>query len=493
MNYIDDWKWHKHTKQLDRMHTLYAAYCDYAGKIMKENPKSPELTPVPAAQYISILGKASLFDKALETFHLMDSDGPLSADHRVYTSLFQTIGRRQTRTQSSSISPQEQNARDVTFFWKEMEQKAMEGRFEVDSHTLFAALNVLRKGREEDLQFAMNLAEEYLGFVPPGVPEPTEPKTAKFGLSPANMQAILLLCNSLRRYELCEYYVNKVKSSHDGEFLDKRNIETLFYAYSRMPVSISDPSSKKVVKWLEWMFEKDVLGKSMLRPTRSTFRAALMVCWNDRDWESALRVYELMTGVHISSFLESNPPSSSKTEGAALNKLLADPITFSYLTRIARASEDPVKIMHCIRLFYRFGGVPYMLVATHAKEKLDEWEDRGSLRFQIKYISQYQKIIAEDIIEMSNSTLSNRPPIPGSERVVWQKQLQFAKIALLKLTGTKKQPGLQGDDLLTLQGDTYEYLPGAIMFKKALAEKEKKKKERPKKGKRTKTTKQSGL
>ena len=464
MNYIDDWDWQKHTKQLDRMNNLYVSYCDYVNGIKSLTPSSTELSTVPTAQYISILGKSGLFDKALETFHLMDDTGRLSPDQRVYTSLFQTIGRR--TGDANALHATEQNAVDVKFFWKEMERKVNDGLFEVDSHTLFAALNVLRKGGKEEQEFALGLVERYLGL---GASESTTTERSKIKLSPAIMQAVLLLCNALGKYELCERIVNTVRSRHGAtEALDCRNMEILFQAFSSMPPSDSDPVPKRAMSILSWMLEEGALGHASLRPTRSAYYAVLTVCWRHLDWDSALKTYELMTGVNVPKSLQNTPLGDQRTEPPpVVRRLLADPITFSYLTRTARAKRDIVATRQCIVLFEMLGGVTDLL-ASHIARGMTGL-DEGSLKHISQNLPYYKKILAEDVVELYSSLISADLDELASERDGWRKQRELAREAVKKFTHVKA-PKTRGDKI---EGDGV--LPGAVIFQQHLNDPEEKK------------------
>ncbi|KAH9947243.1 hypothetical protein B0H21DRAFT_344406 [Amylocystis lapponica] len=355
---LDDWP--LRTKQLDSLNTLFENYKDYVEQLKRHDPSSSDLVVAPVSGYFKILGDTGQWQKMFEVYQDMDSEGPLAPNQFVYTAMFRAIQKRGTSTTGGADSDMRlENARDVKHLWRQMVKRSQKTpSFPVDSHLIVNALVVLGLGSPADQLFAFDIVRDYLGLTKPG----EEPHPPQIPHSPHVLTEALHLCNITSKPRLCIHYFQQVRDRplKQGEksILTQIHMEHVLRAYAALSAMGSLDESHQVLETLEWMLEQDVLGNSAMRPSLSTYTLVLNACWRGKDWASAARTFELMTGYHADAFRD---PSEGGSEVPMMDQrsqgrnMVPNARAMSFLARTALVSRDQANLRQCLRMIAHLG------------------------------------------------------------------------------------------------------------------------------------------
>lgn len=365
---IEDWE--THPKQLVNAHALFQAYQELMEEAKTRNdPQDPVFDIQPLNIYLTILGRANLYDKLFEVFYGMDKSGPLEPDAFTYSNMFNALFDRKSETSNGGETMQ-QNASDARLLWRRLIKDVDEkGNIKIDSHLLAGALRLFIRGRATDQLFAFDMISEYLGLAKPG-DTPTAPKLT---LNNYLMQIVFEGCNYTKKYRLCVHWAQQVmdrslKRDAPPTILTTPNMEQVFHAYAAMAALGSLNESEQALEALHWMIKQSVVDAPHLRPEISTFGLVLLTCWRCRDWVSASRVFEIVSGLSAQSFRDrestpspSSSSSSSHNQRQEKSKLLfnkrmtPDNKIVSSLVRTALATKDKANMRQCLRMIDHFG------------------------------------------------------------------------------------------------------------------------------------------
>jgi len=133
--------------------------------------------------------------------------------------------------------------------------------------------------------------------------------------------------------------------------IDSSHIHKLLRAYAGLASLGSLNESNEALEALEWSLQHDVIYHlPKLTPTAQSYHLALMTCCRSADWPTAVRVYELMTGVEAGQFeAGKNLPPTVKKRSKGKN-LQTDVETMSFLLRTALAANNLTHIQHAMWL-----------------------------------------------------------------------------------------------------------------------------------------------
>lgn len=349
---IQDWEYH--TKLLEHAHSLYENLMKHYNLVKKLDPQSSELNVDPLASYIKILADTNQHQKIFDVYYALDQDGPLAPNNFLYGAIFRALATRRAASGEDRRSVAAQNASDARMLWKQMlKRPGASSTFPADSHTVAAALRCLAYGRSIDHQLGLDIARDVLGLAKPGETAPP----AKVPLSPQSLEAVLILCNNMGAPRICIHFARQAmerpRKFHERPIVDSGHINQLLKAHVALAETGSTTESKAALEVLEWMLEQDIPTAnekiSKIRPKRLTYNLVLSACQHCKDWSSATRVFEVMTGYHAEDFLsKSKKPRKDKRSPG--HSVFPDATTMACMARTALATGDGSNIRQCLRI-----------------------------------------------------------------------------------------------------------------------------------------------
>lgn len=338
--------WSSHTKQLGNARLLYDSFQRYMKSVKKHDPKSPELTAKPLANYIKILGDNELYQDIFDVYHALPTDGQGSAEEFVYTAMFQALASTPTGISATPIH--HQNATNAKALWNMMNKALKQSSsFSVDAHLASAAIAALSRGQAPEVDLAFAIASEYFGLTAQGDP----PSNGTIPLSTQSLDAIFKLCNASGKHALCLTFFQQVKRRSGGkEILDYGHLNEVLKAHLALP---GPETASSCLGIIEWMLKNEILGKngSKLRPNLTSYNLAMTACWRDADWRHATRLFDLMTGYHSHDFMDGSVTSEPRRDARSLRRNLDPPPETLYsLVRTARASRNRANVRQSLRI-----------------------------------------------------------------------------------------------------------------------------------------------
>ncbi|KAI0268192.1 hypothetical protein BC834DRAFT_968402 [Gloeopeniophorella convolvens] len=284
---IDDWS--AFTKQLAFVHSIY----DQLKTHLDESPAS--LTDpagdsgisfilYPIALYISILGKAGLYQKAFDVFHELDNDGPMAPHPKVYSSLLCALADRLDNADPEIAA---QTVSDGKYVWRRMLRTIeKQPSFTIEPRAIESITKVLSRGEVADHKLLFDILRDYCGLPRPGekrVPVKTLP-------SDWQLKEILDGCIAAGRADMAVHYAQtfmddiELRPALRGPHLHKLVQAHLILAREGIT---SSARSENVAAWVEWMVAQ---GGDDLVPHKFTIASALELCSRCADMSSALRI-----------------------------------------------------------------------------------------------------------------------------------------------------------------------------------------------------------
>ena len=403
-----------YSQQLKNATLLYDSFKRHLKSIQQTNPTDSELSVNPIASYIKILGNSKRYDEAYEALHSLDSEGPLSANHLVYTAMFQVLASRPT------VGTPISRRGDIRTLWAQVVKASKKNpNFIIDTQLATAAIFALIRGQTVDHDFGFQIVRDFFGLCPPG----TQPVTGSLALSSKALTAVLRLCNASSNFDLCVDFFTKVKRRPvrigGVDILDRLHVEEVLRAHQALNVATSGYQSLQI---LEWVLRQG--GKGKINLQMSTFHLILTTCWHSADWGAAMRTFDLMTGYRSHDFMD----------GAIKEQLRLDRSrrgcsptaeTMSSLVRTAYATRNYANMRQCLRM------VDHLGLDTLLSQTSEDAESRTAAKNQRFYATKLAQGLVEMIEYVLAETKSQKFPA-DLER--WKTLLERAKMEL-RLSG----------------------------------------------------------
>ncbi|KAG0709629.1 hypothetical protein DFH29DRAFT_841164 [Suillus ampliporus] len=424
--FIKDWS--KHSKQLQNSHSLYEYYLKHIGSVKFHEPdNSKELSLQPLVAYIQILGDAGDYHKIFDVYFAMDQEGPLAPDRFVFTAMFKAISTRQKRSVTGGeASTRNDAASDAKHVWIQMEKVMQKNPdFHLDPGLIATAIRALTRGSPNDQIFAFVIIHDRLGLSKPGE---DMPRRLSNNLNAWTLDAALQLCNSMQKHRLTVHFTRQVMDKINWDkiwmryLIDSSHIHKLLRAYAGLASLGSLNESNEALEALEWSVQHDIIYHlPKLTPTAQSYHLALMTCCRSADWSTAVRVYELMTGVEASQFELGGSRAPVVKKRSKGKNLPTDVETMSFLLRTALAANNLTHIRHAMWLA-DFARVDALLsdekttafyrskLASTLMEAIKRLQEAGDLtREQEKTWSSYRSL-AREVLKSTRGS-----PTPGVE------------------------------------------------------------------------------
>ena len=351
--------WSTHTKQLANARSLYEAFQKYILAIKKTDPDSSDLSIVPLAAYIKILGNAGCFQDIFDVYYAMDAQGPLAPDQLIFTAIFQALTPR-VETIGDQPVPYLKNAADAKLLWNQMLKTSRKSPgFPIDSFIASAAITALTRGCTSEQSLAFEITRDYFGLCSVGDPTPKD----IIPLQAPSLSAVLRLCNYVRKHDLCLDFLQQVKRRPEDiggpSILDRGHMEEVLRAH--LALSSENPKydgGDQALRTIEWMLRQEILGNNGpgIRPTYSTYSLVMTACWRSADWASAARTFDLMTGYHVHDFMDGAVAEVPRQDKRSPDRYVpVTPEIASSMIRAALNSGNRANMRQCLRIVSHLG------------------------------------------------------------------------------------------------------------------------------------------
>jgi hypothetical protein len=351
---IDNWE--EHSVQFKNAQALWQGFLQRIEHIKKIDPGHGEIRSNAAGFYITILAANNDYNAMFDVLNDLDERGPFSPTEFVYSKIFQSIVYRTQLSPGDKENVAYRNASDAKLVWKDLTKRAVGNPELVSGPVIMYFLKALTKGRPGDQLYAFDVIHDYLGLSKPGEQAPPR----RIEITPMTLDCVLLLCLTTQKYRLCIHYVQQTIddaiANNQRPALDRGHMEKVLRSYAAMTIAGSVGESDRAVETIEWMHQYHALGWDV-KPQASTYGWGLMSCWRGGDWQSAVRITELMTGCHAEDFADGSKTSSSprfdhRSRGRTA---VPDARDMSCLLRAALASGDVANMRQCLRMATFFG------------------------------------------------------------------------------------------------------------------------------------------
>ncbi|KAF9259506.1 hypothetical protein L218DRAFT_908218 [Marasmius fiardii PR-910] len=382
---IENWK--NYPKQLRHSKSLYEAFRRHLESVKEHDPTSAELDISPLASYIKILGSAGLNQEIFNVCYSMDSSGPLSPNHIIFTAMFHAL---------SSIPDPDTgyiaNAASAKLLWSLMLKQQRRSQFPIDAHLVSAAIFALARGRPTDQKLAFDITRDYFGLESPG-----ETKVMpKVQLNPQALASVLALCRFSENWINAIHFFESVsKGLSPPSIVDRHHIETVIHAhtYLKNPASCS-------LRVLEWLLQQHTFQSrdTRLLPNHSTFMSVLHACHassSNDDWRCATRTFDLMTGYHCHDFIDGSVSDRPRFDQRSPGRNIPPSAeSVSLMLRIALDMQNYAHIRQVLRLIHHIGLKKLCVQEKPAELKKDR--EFYSLKLLEGVVSAVGDILAND-------------------------------------------------------------------------------------------------
>lgn len=357
--------WPTHSLQLAHAHQLYEYFLKHLEAVKIYKPDSDEFTISPIAKYIKILGDAGEFQRIFDVYYAMDTEGRLTPNLDIFTSMFNVLSTRPLDNDQGVIP----GATDSTakLLWTQMTKASKKSPgFVIDSHLIAVAIKALSRGRPADQELALDIARDYLGLVKPGE-SPVD--LADSQLSVHTLAATLEMCNQIDKPNLCVHYLQQLM--HPGSstpkgirsrihIVDRGHLEQGLKAYAQLARAKIPGQSIKAVDMLHWMLKAEITQSNVkLRPRLETFIQVLSACRGAGDWAGATRTFELMTGYRAGDFADTVPGGKRPVPVMELRSkgrnIIPNAMSMSTMIQTAITSSLPGNVRQAIRMVEHIG------------------------------------------------------------------------------------------------------------------------------------------
>ncbi|KAI0677483.1 hypothetical protein C8Q78DRAFT_1159874 [Trametes maxima] len=416
-NKVDSWE--GRTKLLQDVHKIYESYLEYIATVKEHNPQSPEISTMPCNAYIQILSRAGDYQRMFDVYNGMDAEGPFSPDRITYTNMLRAMYSRGVSASGDDEQIQkirERAASDARLIWRHyMKRLEANPDIGIDALSISSIVQPLTFGRPADHIVAFDIIREYCGLAKPGETAPP----AQVELSRPLVQDILWLCNTAQKPRLCVHFVQHLMA-HQPDILDHGHFDHVLTAYGSLSTMGTFTEASHALQVLEWMLEREVTSElgPRLRPGLTAYTLVLTVCWRAKDWDTALRTFELMTGYRAADFADGAtggiPQMTQRSQG---RNLTPDAAAMSCLVRTALETGDPAAQRQCARIVCRLGAAP--LLTAEDKDDGGRRAHRVGVRFQ-RDQAYYAHKMARAVVELVDALVPKKtedaPPLGPEER-----------------------------------------------------------------------------
>ena len=363
LGYISDFS--SHSIQLENAHKLYN---DLMELVSKMEPDHPELSISPINSYMTILGRAGLYQKLFDVYQSLENTGPLAPSRHTFSIIFSALRQRGDTEAESNPGIHKQNAADARLIWRRLMKMTQEpdspadtsnsattskptSPLEIDDYIIAPIIQILYRGSPSDQLMAFELIRTYLGLSKPGESE----VKGKIPLDPRLFYVALDACVRTQKHRLALHWMHQImeKPLKRGEqpIIEHRHIDQMLLALGSLAQIGSMNESVQALEAVEWAVRNAVVYDSPhSRPSQKTYQLAMSACWRCGDWDAALRLFELMTGYEANDFLDGvtkRPVYHQRSEG--FNMIPNNPILCT-LARTAIATDDQAKMRQCLRI-----------------------------------------------------------------------------------------------------------------------------------------------
>lgn len=448
---------------LARAQKVYDQYKTYCLSLPRN---SAELSPKPANDYLTTLNNAGQIQAMYDVFWEMPATGKLAPDLVTFTILINAVRNRRVLHDGPGLAPAgaeedvaRRNADDINFLWMRLVAASERAGFKIDGYAAAPTIFALAKGSPQAREDAFAIVHDYLGLSPD--PE-TAPKPRLIDLSSQLFKGVLELCLATRNHERCIHYVRSlIQRPHTMESVALNNGHMIYLLESLASLSADDPSyGKEALGVIEWMLTEERKGgwRMGLRPDIRAYLRAFLACRRAKDWDSAAKLFELMSGYRVVDFAVPLVPLAARGMDPPANfnvpkrfEILPDVAIMNLMTRTAllaasRGSDDPVTpteveakakapeihdsspIYLCLRIISHLTPgrflfpIPNSHVALATESAPTHRERRANQRrfaqTVVETLEALEKYIRHPSTSMTSGTMKVKPPT-GLELVQW--------------------------------------------------------------------------
>ncbi|KAH9045338.1 hypothetical protein EDB85DRAFT_19970 [Lactarius pseudohatsudake] len=284
--------WEPLTKQLGFVHSIYGQLLQLlktSNDLVEDRTSGTEVTSFvqyPIALYISILGKAGDYQKALDIFHELDTDGPLAPHPKIYSAVLCILA---DRVGTDDMEAKTQAVSDAKYVWRRLVRSLdKQPKQHIESRSVDAIIKVLSHGDKSDHELMFDILRDISGLPRPGEDRPPPPPKVEPNLF--ILGEALDGCVTAGRTEMAIHYAQIVMDSPElRPILRTRHLTKLLRAHAVLARngSASPARSENAAVWMEWFMAH---GHEDSVPTKYSVNAALGLCRRCEDMQSALRI-----------------------------------------------------------------------------------------------------------------------------------------------------------------------------------------------------------
>ncbi|PVF99938.1 hypothetical protein CPB86DRAFT_783056 [Serendipita vermifera] len=312
---IEDWS--PYSNILTRAFTTYEQLLVHFETLRTRNPESPDITPWPINNFLTLLGRARHYAKMWDVFFSMN--GKLAPDEITYTVMLRAIQNRtsldedpvQTETQIEARQPDDnlmnkeawesqfeeyilpeegwplrrdtakpaveenvhyKNAQDARLLFDSLLKASKKDQnLSITAQTLTPTIQLLAYGKPSDQNYAFQLLREYVPLEHPplrvGGPTTTSKSIIQVSSKPkvqvtinsAILQALFELCVRSARFESAIHYFQKIAEDVElKNLLDWRHMISVLRAFAmRRPPKGQVHDAREAISALEWMLREE--------------------------------------------------------------------------------------------------------------------------------------------------------------------------------------------------------------------------------------------
>lgn len=374
---IEDWS--QLSKQLDHAHTLYEQYIPFLTDTSKSHifaDAEPYEVLFPVALYVTVLGRAGVFQKPFDVFHELPTDGPYAASPVIHGALLDALARRRYTVPREEINDEFRAAiaREAKYVWRRI-ARSMERQpgFVLDERIIDSLLKTLALAGNSD-GLAFEVIRDHFGLLRPEDPLPKKksrektegpekstssdqssststrkPKKHRVQLSPLSLLSVLKFTNSAHKPEYCVHYAQQVMhgSRHWQSLFGYAHAEETLHAHNALALSGDTTQATQAADMLSWIFQRG--GKDEISPRGTEFKChsiAWRISATCGDWNAAKRIFYISTG----ETADSGPRSKQKSPKAKGRDLLSID-QWIHMVKSATSSGSPTNIAQCMDMF----------------------------------------------------------------------------------------------------------------------------------------------
>ncbi|KAH9179623.1 hypothetical protein EDB89DRAFT_1877476 [Lactarius sanguifluus] len=353
---VEDWQ--PLMKQLGLVHSIYGQLLQQlktSNDLVEDRTSGTGATSLiqyPIALYISILGKARNYQKALDVFHELDTDGPLAPHPKVYSAL---LCLSADRVGTDDMEATTQAVSDAKYVWRRLVRSLdKQPKQHVEPRSVDAVIKVLSHGEKSDHELMFDILRDICGLPRPGEDRPPPPPKVEpnmFILGEA-----LDGCVTAGRPEMAIHYAQIVMDSPElRPIIRVWHLTKLLRAHHVLAKrgSASPARSENAAAWIQWFMAQ---GDEDNVPNKYSLNTALGLCHRCEDMQSAFRIARAVL--------------EGPTHGSSIPAL-----AWTYILRLAIVASPNDK-RQCLDLLTRHNSVLDVWESESAIERLQSLEKR---------------------------------------------------------------------------------------------------------------------